>query len=376
LNTTVKISALEEQIRAKCQESGAITFDSFMQSALYAKELGYYNNPANTIFGSNGDFLTAPHISEIFSICIARQCREIMTNVASNTILEIGAGTGTMAAAILTWFRQQGQKISYYIYETSANLRARQHAMLDQHANFHSIHWLDSLDNFSFKGVAIANEVLDALPVKIFRLVDSKLQELGVCFTDSPEPTWLPPSSKLLDEWRQLGITISSPYTSEINTNIKPWLQSVGNSLNQGVILVCDYGYPRSEYYHPDRSMGTFTCFHKHEKNYSPFLRIGKQDLTAHIDFSAVANKAIELGLAVLNYTQQAAFLLSTGITDLVEQQMQTRTLPEQIDINNQARKLCSPTEMGEIIKMIALGKNYEHENLLGFNLSCHKHRL
>lgn len=352
------LTLLKEHI----SRSGKITFAEFMHHALYSPGLGYYS--ADTIkFGKQGDFITAPEIGNLFAGCLANQYKQIFS-FADNNVLEIGAGSGRLACDTLIALERLQQDINnYFILEVSANLRQRQQDLIFERLPhlLEKIHWLDQLPT-KFSGVIIANEVIDAMPVRRFHYANNILQEYYVTL-DNQNFTYLldKPSKELQTIFNNINIAqyINSPYTSEINLWVTPWIKSLSACLHSGAILLCDYGFPRQEYYHPDRNTGTLMCHHAHRSNANPFLNIGLQDITAHVDFTLVAEAADANNLSVAGYTNLTSFLINCGILDLID----VGSIHQQHEFN----LLTSPAEMGELFKVMALTKNLQID-LLGFN--------
>lgn len=352
---------------------GPITFARYMELALYAPGLGYYSAGAQK-FGASGDFVTAPEISALFSQCLAKQCQEVLSFLGTADILELGAGSGIMAADILLELEQlKTLPQHYFILELSADLKQRQQQLLQQKIPhlFNRIVWLDSLDNFKLQGIILANEVIDALPVHKFK-IDNGIQELYVNYNDE-QLNWqlAAPSQNLAAQIKHLNIEFSQGYESEINLILSPWLQTLSAILQRGLILCIDYGFPRQEYYHQDRTMGTLKCHYQHRAYDNPLTLIGLQDITAHVDFTAVAEAADNAELEVSGYTTQANFLLSCGITD----RAQSEDPIKQYSISQQLKKLLLPSEMGELFKTIALTRALPIP-LLGFSLYDMRNRL
>jgi len=370
---------LVEHIFAEMKaHGGKISFAQYMDLALYTPGLGYYSSGTQK-FGKHGDFVTAPELSPLFSQCLARQCQEILQNLNGGDILEIGAGSGQMAADILIELKNLNSfPDHYYILEVSADLKKRQQEKLQKLCPefFDRIIWLDRLPPSGFSGIILGNEVLDAMPVRQFRIINDAIYEIDVIekngklkqvFSKTENPEFL-----------ELYHSQSWPdkYNSEINLNLKPWILSLAEILKSGVILLVDYGFPRHEYYHPDRSMGTLMCHYRHYAHSDPFLYPGLQDISTHVDFTAIAEAASEAELDVLGFTHQAAFLLGTGLMELAEQK-QNDSEKEKAAQNHAIHILTSPAEMGELFKVIALGKNMDNEEaLLGFSLLDRRHGL
>ncbi len=359
------------------RHDGKITFAEYMNLALYTPQLGYYSGGLQK-FGAQGDFVTAPEISPLFSQCLANQCQEILVNIQGGNILEIGAGSGQMAVDIILHLKTINAPLNYYyILELSADLKKRQQEKIMTHCPefFDRVIWLETLSLFDFKGVILANELLDAMPVHQFKIYQNVLHEVEVIVKNNKIQYQISPtnSPQLLKHYHSQPWPME--YTSEINLHLNPWIKSLADILNTGVILIVDYGFPRHEYYHPDRSMGTLMCHYRHYAHHDPFLYPGLQDITAHVDFTAIAEAASEVGLDVLGYTSQVAFLLNTGLMTLVEKQRNTKIHKETLIHHHAIQTLTSPAEMGELFKVIALAKNFE-QTLVGFKLMDRRYTL
>jgi len=333
-----------EHIRTEIAAAGGwISFARYMELAV-----GAYYGRSDRQFGAQGDFITAPELGSLFGRTLARQLREI-----EGPILELGAGSGALAETLSKELERE-----YLILETSGALRSRQAARLGDRVKF-----LDRLPE-AFRGVAIANEVVDAMPVHAVGWRHNGAFERGVAFAEKPFWQERPASGSLLDEAKAIEVPV--PYDSEIGLAGQAWMRSLGEQLAEGVILVIDYGFPRREYYHPQRSMGTLMCHTGHRAHGDPFERPGEQDITAHVDFSALARAARECGLEVLGYATQAQFLVNCGITDVLAQANLENAL-HYAPIAAEAQKLLSPAEMGELFKVLAVGRGVKPP-LLGFS--------
>jgi SAM-dependent MidA family methyltransferase len=352
---------------------GFISFARFMELALYAPGLGYYSAGQHK-FGKNGDFVTAPEISPLFSQCVAQQCKQILSELKKGDILELGAGSGIFAKDILLELENLNHLPEhYFILEISAELRARQKQLLTQYCPhlLTRIVWLDALPTHAIEGIIIANEVLDAMPVHCFRIHNAEIKERCVTWKKD-HFTWLlttPTTSALTDTVKLLlqQHLLSEEYESEINLMLPAWINSITSTLKKGVILLFDYGYGEAEYYHAERTMGTLMCYHQHQRHDDPFKLIGLQDITAHVNFTAVVENACAAGCNLSGYTTQAAFLLHCDLLKLA-QEKKTITLTQEINQIQAIKKLTLPSEMGELIKVMALSKNYS-KSLCGFPL-------
>ncbi len=369
---------LQQILDAIRVNQGSISFADYMERALYTPELGYYRGEAQKI-GPQGDFVTAPEISPLFSQCIARQYEQIAENIPDASILEIGAGSGRMAVDILYALANNHRlPKNYWILEKSKSLAQRQKQMLATHCPEHHnrVQWIDTLPTSGCKGMIVANEVLDAMPVHRFQINNNISYELRVVEDQGQLKerafVWEHPR---LEPFIALAKSHDwpNPYRSEINFHVQGWIQDLSNCLTQGCILLIDYGFPASEYYHPDRSMGTLICHHRHRAHTDPFVDPGLHDITAHVDFSAVAEAAQIAGLECLGYTHQAAFLLGCGIQHL---QANVNTDEKALIMQHQAlQQLLSPAEMGELFKVIAFGRELDTP-LMGFDWLDLQHKL
>ncbi|HVO46123.1 MAG TPA: SAM-dependent methyltransferase [Steroidobacteraceae bacterium] len=355
-------------IRREMEGAGGwLPFDRFMQLCLYAPGLGYYSAGSLKI-GAGGDFVTAPQVSDLFSRCLARQCQEILRE-SGGGILELGAGTGRMAAVILECLAEAGQLPERYaILEVSADLAERQRDRL-QHLPAgirERVVWLERLPPSAQRGLILANEVLDALPFRRFIVRDGRARELGVGL-EGDSFVWRPaqsaPDPELDELLRHLPAPLPDGYTSEICPNVAPWLSSLGQCLEQGAMLLFDYGLPRAHYYHPQRHEGTLRCHFRQRAHDNPFINISLQDITAWVDFTRVAEAAVAAGLEVTGFATQAAFLLGTGIETLLAAEADP---VRHARLAGEARRLLLPGEMGESFKVMALGKGVE-SRLSGF---------
>lgn len=355
------------------QAGGKISFADFMQLALYAPGLGYYTAGAHKI-GKEGDFVTAPEISNLFSRTLAKQCAEILPQLNQQQILEFGAGTGKMAAAILNELALQNcLPTHYYILEVSADLRERQKKNLS--AWLDRVIWLDALPE-KFSGIILANEILDAMPVDLFNYDGETLQEAFVTIKNNEFILdWSTASAKLLRAFntiKNLSTHWQLPYQSEINSLLPAWIKSLAQCLHEGVILLIDYGFPRHEYYHPQRKTGTLMCHYQQQAHTDPLILCGLQDITAHVDFTAVIEHADAAGLTLEGFTTQAQFLLNLGIEKLLAEIKNEKELWQ---AKQQLKLLTLPHEMGEIFKVMGLSKNYAGF-LTGFAQGDVSHRL
>jgi SAM-dependent MidA family methyltransferase len=360
-----KLSAL---IRRDIAEHGGwIPFERYMELALYAPGLGYYSAGAKKI-GKDGDFITAPEISALYGQSIAQCAAEVIAQTGGD-ILEFGAGSGKLAFDLLNELAHLKRlPKKYFILEVSADLRERQQTLLSTLPLdvFSRILWIDKLFNI-FKGLIIGNEVLDAMPTHLVAWNESEIQERGVTTTDEGfifQDRALDKNSALYAVAKKLNL--STGYVSEINLSASGFIASLGSMLQQGVMLLVDYGFSAAEFYHPQRNMGTLMCHYRHHAHVDPFYLPGLQDITSHVDFSAIANAGESVGLDIIGYTSQAQFLLGCGITDLIAR-YDPGDGKKYLPVVNAVQRLVSPAEMGELFKVIAMGKDF-NQALCGFN--------
>jgi SAM-dependent MidA family methyltransferase len=343
---------------------GWISFERYMGLALYAPGLGYYMGGAAK-FGSSGDFVTAPEISSLFSRTLARQIAQVLP-ASGGDVLELGAGSGRMAADLLQALDELGQlPARYAILELSGDLAARQRERVQRLEPRLSsrVAWVDAVPA-ALRGVIVANEVLDAVPTHLVVWRDGEVFERGVGWSDQgfawidrplADPTLLAEAQRLAALARSNG----QPYLSEINLVARALIRSLAAALERGAALFVDYGFGESEYYHPQRMRGTLMCHYRHHAHGDPFHLPGLQDITSHVDFSAVARAGVESGLDLLGYTTQAQFLVNLGITDLMAA-IPATDAAAYLPLAAQAQKLLSPAEMGELFKVMALGRGMD----------------
>ncbi len=354
---------------------GIIEFSRYMESVLYAPGLGYYASGRQK-FGEAGDFVTAPELGNLFARCMARQAVEILDRLGGGSILEVGAGSGALAADLLVEMGRLGALPDrYLILETSAILQASQRETLSRQGVLvtQRVDWLRTWPA-GFRGLVVANELLDALPVQRFCVAANGVRLLGVRWDGGRfhETTFDAADPRLSERLATFELPLG--YISEWHPQAHAWVRSVADMMDAGVVLVIDYGFPAHEFYHRDRNRGTLMCHYRHRAHDDPYIRVGVQDITAHVDFSACASAGREAGLEVLGYTQQAAFLLSLGLAQLADQEV-PESVVDRVTFAQQLKILMHPSEMGELFKVIALGKGVAPP-LAGFQLSDHRGRL
>jgi SAM-dependent MidA family methyltransferase len=363
------------------EQGGSIGFDQYMSTVLYEPGLGYYSAGSRK-FGVDGDFVTAPEISPLFSQCLAYQSAQVLNELGSGKILELGAGTGVMARDLLLELEKLDLlPEKYFILEVSADLKQRQQQLLNESIPhlIERISWLDGLPEKSFNGLILANEILDALTVKRFKKSSDSFKEMKVAI-DNDEFIWLEHDLDLELEktLNQLESELSDPvpedYVSEINVNTKQWLSGLESVLQKGVMLFIDYGYSQQEYYHPERADGSLLCHYRHHVHADPFVYPGLQDITASVNFTEVAESAYSLGLHVSGYTNQAYFLFGCGLEKLLTD-IASLDSKSHVEVTQQVKMLTLPEEMGERFKVIALTKEFEPA-LIGFSILDQRVRL
>jgi len=354
-----------EHIRGEIAASGGwISFARYMELALYAPGLGYYSAGAKKL-GRAGDFVTAPEISPLYGQTLARQVNQIM-EAGLDEVLEVGAGSGALAATLLEELERSGAAPrNYLILELSADLRERSRDTLAARVPhlLERVAWLNRLPP-AFSGLVLGNEVLDAMPAHVVRVQGGNIEEGGVGVRSGRlDWSWRLASGALLDAARTLKLP--EGFRTEIQLAARGFLHSLAGVLEKGVALFVDYGFPQKEYYHPQRREGTLMCHYRQHAHSDPFFVPGLQDITSHVDFSAIAAAAREGGLDLAGYTSQAQFLVNCGITEVM-----SRTPAEEgaqfLPLANQANRLMSPAEMGELFKVIAFRRGFAAP-LLGF---------
>ena len=358
---------------------GWIPFVEFMDMALHLPGLGYYAGGSHK-FGEQGDFVTAPELTPLFGQALATQVAEI-TAASAPTFLEVGAGSGRLAADLLPALAAlDALPERYLILELSGELRARQRETIRQAAPALAdrVEWLDALPG-TFSGCIVANELLDAIPTHAVAWRDDAAMERGVTF-DGERFAWAerPAGGALRETMERLAgeLPLEAPYVGEVGLAAATWVAEWGPRLEQGALLLLDYGLSRRELYHPGRNGGTLRCHYRHRSHDDPFWWPGLSDITSHVDFTAVAEAGFGAGLDVLGYTSQAAFLINCGIGELLAARQQAGD-PAMVRAAGAVNVLLAPGEMGELFKVIALGKGMDlTKPLRGFARGDRTHAL
>ena len=355
-----------EKIKKAIQTKGDIGFDEYMQIALHHPEVGYYQQQ-NKIIGAHGDFTTVPETSVHLAYCMAHACAKLIYDDAERVILEIGAGSGKLAFDILNYLSIWNILPKfYYIYEPSAALRAKQHKLIKaKHPDYiENVVWLQDLSLELDSVIIIANEVLDALPVKCFAVQSQNINERCVVLNDQDEFCWdlKKPSEQLDAAFDYITVMLDEPltdgYQSEINLNLENTLSSWANSCQQCVIFIVDYGSPRHEYYHPQRNMGTLRTYFKHQVSDDVLCNPGLQDITADIDFSALATAANHSQLGVLAFCSQRNFMLANH---LLEWQSSAEDEVERLAQIAQLKQLTLGSAISERFQVMVLAKGIDY---------------
>ncbi|HXQ63603.1 MAG TPA: SAM-dependent methyltransferase [Steroidobacteraceae bacterium] len=372
--------AHEARVVAKIREAiedagGWLPFSRYMELALYAPGLGYYSAGAHKL-GAGGDFVTAPELTSVFGRCVASQCAEVLATLGDGEILELGAGSGALAADVLGELARRGTlPAAYRILEPSPDLRERQARRLGALPVDirRRVTWLEGVPQGSFRGIVLANEVLDALPVERFRVGAAGFEALGVAI-EGERFGWrtAPASQALAADLAALATDLATPlptgYVSEACVVLDPWLAAVTEPLRAGIALLIDYGLSRRAYYAPQRDGGTLTCHHRQRRHDDVFVNVGLQDLTASVDFTRVAAAAVAHGLRVAGYTSQAHFLLGSGFEQHLALVRAAADPSREPLCARAAARLVLPGDMGETFKCIALARDYDGA-LGGFSL-------
>lgn len=369
--------ALARDIREACTAAGGVIgFDAFMERALYSPGLGYYA-AARSRFGARGDFVTAPEISPRFARCVARQVGEILDAIGGGEVLEVGAGSGVLAEGMLDALTALGHADTrYLILERAAGGRGFQRERLARFGD--RVQWLDDFPPPGWRGVLLANELLDALPARCFVMDRGTPRELGVAAAGDAfawrmmdaDPATDALLSALLED---AAGDLAHGYRGEFAPLRAAWMREAAGRLAAGALLLFDYGYPRRELYHPQREAGTLACHYRHRVHADPFFWPGLQDISVHVDFTAIAEAGTQGGLSLAGYTTQAHFLLATGLLDGMDDP--DLDVAARARASGEVRRLSLPGELGEAVKVIAFTRGVPHA-LSGFAQRDLSHRL
>lgn len=362
--------SLTQTLQTHLQRHQSMPFIEFMQMALYDPHEGYYSSGLQKL-GPKGDFTTAPELTSLFGKTLANQCEQIFAHLDKPKLFEFGAGTGKLCIDVLSHLDTLNSlPESYFILELSANLRHRQQELIKKNIPHlaSKVKWLDTWPEIPFNGVVLANEVLDAMPIHRFLHEEGRILESYVQFNEQGqlcEHFKHCHNERLLNYIKKNLLPLPSPYLSEVNLFIDSWLLNIYTMINKGAVILIDYGFPRHEYYHPDRLQGTLMCHYQHKTQPNPLLNPGEQDISAHVDFTHVAEAGFDAGFHVAGYTNQASFLLANGLLSFIHD---LKSEKEQVLAKQAIKQLTQPNEMGELFKVIALAKNLKID-LNGFLL-------
>lgn len=360
---------LSQRIRQAIADAGGwLGFDAFMQLALYAPGLGYYSN-ASQKFGlmpqSGSDFVTAPELSPLFGQALAAQVLQALVQTQTDEVWEFGAGTGALAGQLLDTLGDAVRR--YRIVDLSGQLRARQAERLAPWA--HKVEWLDQLPE-AMQGVVVGNEVLDAMPVQLVHWDGRRWLERGVVVhEDESGPRFAWADRVCVDPQVPQFEPAPVPGTvTETHRQAEGFIRTLAKVLTRGAIFLIDYGFPETEYYHPQRHGGTLMCHHLHRADPDPLSLVGEKDITAHVNFTGIALAGQDAGLQVLGYTSQANFLINCGLVELMAQ--------ADLPARSMAHKLIAEHEMGELFKVIAFAAGVPEFEALGFVRGDRSHTL
>jgi SAM-dependent MidA family methyltransferase len=369
-------AALIELIRRRIDAEGAITFHDFMELALYHPQHGYY--ATREPLGRRGDFVTSPEVGPIFGAMVAKQlreCWELLGRPATFDIVEPGPGSGLLARDILRWAQRRDpaffESMRYRLVEVSASLRRQQQATL---AGFDErVEWLDALPPV-IEGAVLSNELLDSFPVHRIVHQERQLLEVYVTFDAGrfDEVLGIMSDQRIAEYFADLGLWPGDGCHAEVNLRAVDWMRDVAAALARGFVLTFDYGYPAEELYAPWRTDGTFMCFYRHNPSHDPYARIGRQDMTSHVDFTTLIRAAEQAGLTTVGFTTQARFLAALGIGEGVAAAGETPEAFEEYYARRRAvQELLDPAGLGRI-RVLAQAKGIDAPALAGFAESTH----
>jgi len=376
-------SKLSASLRAEIAASGPMPFARYMDRVLYEPGLGYYSAGLHKL-GASGDFVTAPELGSLFAACLARQVSDLASVLGDYDVLEIGAGSGRLAVDLLRSLPAEHSPARYLILETSADLRRvqREHIAAEAPDWLARVSWLDTPPREAWTGLLLANEVIDALPAERFRATSGRAEQLCVTleseafeWTGRPAEAGLDAAIQSVE--KDVGRPFPAGYCSEIRPQLPAWLEAMTGQLQQGLALFIDYGYPRREYYLPERKDGTLMCHYRHHAHDDVFFWPGLQDITAWVDFTALAEAGEACGLEVAGYTNQAMFLLGCGLDKVLARRLADCT-DGGMAVNAEARQLTLPGMMGERFQVMGLTRGLPSTALplSGFSLQDLRYRL
>ncbi len=357
----------EHLIAATILRKGPITFREFMELALYHPQVGYYATSGERI-GRRGDYYTSTSLGPIFGRTLSRQFMEMLDILGGGALVEMGAGQGYLARDVLGEMAREGREVSYFIVERSPAMRRAQEKNLK---DFSSVEWVEDLEDLEpMEGVFFSNELVDAFPVHMVEMTKDGLKEVLVDWRAGEFMEVLaPPTTPRLEEYfKELGVELPPGFRTEVNLDAVDWLNQVSSKLKRGFLITIDYGYPSHELYQDYRRKGTLMAYYCHQACEDPYVRVGEQDLTSHVNFSALAHWGKKVGLKVLGFLPQAHFLLGLGILELLSQEKELERLA--------AKTLLMPGGMGEIFKVLIQAKGVEPPGLLGLSMAPNRGSL
>jgi len=376
---------MQDHMEASIRRAGGwLPFDAFMTQALYAPGLGYYANDSlkfgtmpndsasSSVLGHGSDFVTAPELTPLFGQVLAKQIAQALQHTGTTEVWEFGAGSGALAEQILTAMNDLGQAVTRYtIVDLSGSLRVRQQARLAAFAN--TVHWATELPD-AMQGVVLGNEVLDAMPVKLLVRKAGRWYERGVVLNGAEADNQIPLvwHDKSTDLRPPIEVNGAHDYLTEIHPQAEAFMRTLAQKLrasgeNKSAAFFIDYGFPESEYYHPQRHMGTVMCHLAHQADGDPLVQVGQKDITAHVNFTGIALAAQEVGLNCLGYTSQGRFLLNCGLAELMANAV--------FKDRSHAMRLINEHEMGELFKVIGFCSG-EPWDAMGFGAGDRTHTL
>ena len=348
---------------------GPITFSEYMDIALYYPQLGYYTSSGDKI-GKSGDYYTTPYFTTIFGELIAKQLEEmwLLLDKAPFTIVEYGAGTGVLCRDILNYLKKNEDlynNLTYCIIEKSEEMREKERQIVDD-----KVYWYDSIKDIpKFTGCILSNELLDNFPVHLV-VMDDELMEVYVDYDDKFVEVLKPSSPDLLNYFTELGVTLPKGYRTEVNLQALQWIGELGEALDKGFVLTVDYGFSAAEFYKPQRSSGSIICYYKHEVNENVYDKIGEQDITAHVNFSALVHWGIKNSLECTGFTNQANFMRMLGLVNHLKEMEENGTFNPAIQGQTVMLAYTLMLDMGSKFKVLVQHKGIQKPLLSGLQLS------
>ena len=353
------------EIKQKIKSSGGkISFSKFMHHALYAPLLGYYSGKSKK-FGESGDFITAAEETGILGRIIAKQCSVILNEIPDAAIIEYGPGSGALAVSILKQLLQMGLKPrAYYMVDVSEDLIERQKNRISTELPeiYDSVIWKSEIPD-GFSGIVIGNEVIDSMPFERFMISNKRILQFFVGTKEEELVYKLEPANIEIKKYvkrieSQIGKSLCEGYISEISFIGRDWINQISLKLNQGMIILLDYGVSRSEYYSDDKNQGWTHCHFKHHKHFEPLIYPGMQDITTWVDFSLISETAKANDMIVDAYLTQAQFIINNGIEDEFLG-FESMDIKKQMELTRQIKLLTLPDKMGSNFKCLVMTKNF-----------------